>query len=275
MRTLLLLLLLILPALAQEPNLLVLPPVLRGDYLPLSSQQFTQVFTGEVHKLNPKAGIVVPREQDLAGMGYRPADQPPALEQARQLCASYQATHVCYLSIRFRPELTAATGTEPGILAMAGAARLWVFSLELGKVVVDEPISVVRSGLLPKGTKLEQLERDLGNRCAHDLAQQIVTIGQQRAHAARVQGWKQAPPQAAAPAGYSANVKRMFTSIDNYRNAVDSGDLIATTDGQRAALSAWRGLSRPEQAQVEKRYPGTLQWMEGGVYYDLGGYWRR
>lgn len=274
MRYLLLLLsLLSLPGWAQDPKLLVLPPVIRGDYVPMSPQEFTQAFSDEVHKLNPKASVVVPRQQDLAGLGYQPTDQPPPLNQARQLCAAYQATHVCFMSIRFRPELTAATATEPGVLAMGGAARLWVLALDTGKVVIDEPVSVVRSGLLPKGAKLEKVEADLGSRCAHDLAQQIVSVGQQRAAAARVQGWKRQPPQPAAPA-YSANVKRMFKAIDGYRNAVDSGDLISATDDQRATLNVWRTLNPQEQMQVEQAYPGTFQWMEGGVYYDLRGYWR-
>lgn len=274
MRYLLLLCLLVWPAAAQEPKLLVLPPVIRGDYLPMSSQQFTQVFSEEVHKLNPKASVVVPRQQDLGGLGYQPSDQPPALAQARQLCAAYQATHVCFMSLRFRPELTPANGTQPGVLAMGGAARLWVMALDSGQVMIDEPVSVVRSGLLAKGTKLEKLEQDLGNLCAHDLAQQIVSVGQQRAAAARVSGWKQQQaPQPAAPT-YSAKVKRMFSAIDGYRDAVDSGDLISATDDQRSTLNVWRTLNREEQMQVEQRYPGTFQWMEGGVYYDLRGYWR-
>jgi len=270
MRLILLLLLCLAPAWAQEaPRVVVLPPVLRGEYLPMTAAEFTQVFTEEIRKLAPQAQVLMPRADEVPA-----SDQPPTGEEARRLCTSHQATDVCWLAVRFRPQVTAANASQadllPGTLAMSGAARLWIWDAKSTHVAVDEPVSVVRSSWVEPGADLPATARELARKCAHDLAQQIVTVAQRRAAVARVTGWPQAPPQQ----GGSAAVLQMCQSSDRYMRAVRSGDHIGATDAQRAAQATWANLSADERAQVEQRYPGTTRWMDGDPYFDVNGFWR-
>lgn len=267
MRSLLLLLLLCAPALAQEPvKVVVAPIVLRGEYLPLTTEQFTQVFAEEVRKLAPHAAVTLPRLTEAPA-----TDQPPTPEEARRLCAQHGATYACWLSVRFRPQLTPNNSSQadllPGTLAMSGAARLWIWS---ANATIDEPVSVVRSARVEAGASLPDAARELAGRCAHDLAQQIVTVAQQRAAVARVSGWKAEP---AGTAGSEA-VLKMCQSADRYQRAVRTNDHIGATDAQRAARAVWPTLTAEEKAQVEQRYPGAAQWMNGDPYFDVNGFWR-
>ncbi|GMU53681.1 MAG: hypothetical protein AMXMBFR33_28270 [Candidatus Xenobia bacterium] len=274
---LLLLSLLVAPAPSAEGNqgrkVLLFPVLIQGEFKPRSEKEFSQALINQARKIAPKANVIVAREADLSGMQYRAGTQPPSVEEAGRLCAAYGADYAMFLSLRFTPEFV--NGAD-SVLTIAGAARLWAYQASDRKVLVDEPISVVRStpaGSYPTDQQLQPMADKLSTQCINQLAQQIVTVARQSANQQLVQQWAApAPAQPQAPK-VNAAMKRMIDSLERYRRAVDSGDLIGSTDTQRVALSAWRGLSPQEQKQIEAMYPGTWQWMEGGFYYDTGNYW--
>ncbi len=263
------------PTARGEGNKVLLFPVLiQGEYKPRSEKEFTQALINQARKIAPKANVIVAREADLSGMHYAGGTQPPSVEEAARLCAAYDAKFAVWLSLRFTPELVSGADS---VLSIAGAARMWGYRADDRKVVVDEPISVVRStpaGSYPNDQQLVPMADKLSSQCINQLAQQVVTLGRQSANQEMVQQWAR-PAATAQPKvpTVSQSMKRMIDSLERYRKATDSGDLIGSTDTQRMALSAWRDLSPQEQKQIEQMYPGTWQWMEGGFYYDTGGYW--
>ncbi|MCE7870618.1 hypothetical protein DYH09_09600 [bacterium CPR1] len=261
-----------LPARGEGGKVLLFPVLIQGEYKPRSEKEFTQALINQARKIAPKANIIVAREADLGGLHYAGGTQPPSVEEAGRLCAAYDAKFAVWLSLRFTPELVSGADS---VLSIAGAARMWGYQAEDRKVIVDEPISVVRStpaGSYPNDQQLVPLADKLSSQCINQLAQQVVTLGRQSANQEMVQQWARPAAQPQAPK-VNAKMKRMVDSLERYRRAVDSGDLIGSTDTQRVALSAWRDLSPQEQKQIEQMYPGTWQWMEGGFYYDTGNYW--
>lgn len=257
----------------QDKQVLLLPVVMLGDYQPGSSDEFTKAMVDQVTKLAPKVKLDIPRPADLTGLKYSAQAQPPTSDEAARLCAAYGATNAAWLQVRFSPEYQPPASGQAGSLTVAGACRFWAFRASDRAVVVDQPVSVARTVIVPAGTTDEQLAsmtQTLNDQCMNQLAQSIIAVGKAQASRAMTAQW--GTPNVSA-ASYSAGYQRMAKAIATYQKNIDNGDLIGSTDSQRAALSAWRALSASDQKLIEQNYPGTTQWMEGGVYYDIGNYW--
>ncbi|GMU53079.1 MAG: hypothetical protein AMXMBFR33_22250 [Candidatus Xenobia bacterium] len=271
LRCILVILCLTLAGLAQDQRqILLLPVAMLGDYQPGSGQEFTQDLITDTARMAPNAKLVLARPADLAGLQYQAQDQPPSSEEAARLCSAYSTTNAVWLQCRFTPEYQPPVGGQPGVLTVAGGARFWAFRASDRKVVIDQPLSVVRSTVVPVGTDdatLAGLTQKLNSQCMNQLAQQVITVAQQQSAQQRTARWGAPDP---AATGFSAAYQAMAASIQRYQQDVNEGDLIGTTDTQRQCLTNWRALSANDQALIEKNYPGTTQWMEGGVYYDVG-----
>lgn len=271
----LLLLCLAVSGLAQSPReVLLLPVSMVGSYQPGTGDQFTADMVAQIAQMAPHVKLDVARPADLSGLKYDAQSQPPSTEEAARLCAAYGATNAIWLQVRFTPEYQAPTAGQPGSLTVAGAARFWAFRASDRAIVIDQPVSVARTSIVPAGTteaQLSSLTQSLNTQCMNQLAQTIITVAKAQQSRQMTANW--GPPRNPSATGYSAAYQTMARAIDTYQHDLDNGDLIGTTDSQRGALIAWRALTPADRQLIEQNYPGTTQWMEGGLYYDVGNYW--
>lgn len=275
-KIILLLLCLALASAAQtKKQVLLLPISMLGSYQPGTGDQFTKDLMAQVKKLAPNVDLDVARPADLSGLKYDIQDQPPGPDEAARLCAAYGTTNAAWLQVRFTPEYQAPSGGQPGSLTVAGAARFWAYRAADRTVVIDQPVSVARTSIVPAGTtdaQLATISATLNDQCMNQLAQTVIAVGKAQSSQQMTAKW--VGPANPTATGYSAAYQTMARAINAYQKSVNDGDLIGSTDDQRAALTAWRALSPADQQLIEQNFPGTTQWMEGGFYYDVGNYWR-
>ncbi len=257
-----------------QKEVLLLPVNMLGSYQPGTNDQFTNDMVTQIARLAPNVKLDVARPADLSGLQYSVQSQPPSPDEAARLCAAYGTTNATWLQVRFSPTYEAPANGQPGSLTVSGAARFWAFRAADRMVVVDQPVSVAKTTIVPPGTtdaQLASLSETLNSQCMNQLAQAIIAVG--RASASKQMTAQWGPPSNPTATGTSAAYQTMANAINRYQKDVDRGDLIGSTDSQRAALTAWRALTPSDQQLIEKNFPGTTQWMEGGVYYDVGSYW--
>ncbi|MBI3925654.1 MAG: hypothetical protein HY319_08950 [Armatimonadetes bacterium] len=258
------------PAWAQnQPGVaaVILPIVTPGGYLPVSPDDLAQELESQLSRLDPRAQLQVARTADVTAFGYQAnAQQPPSYDVATRLCTAYGTRYVCWVSIRFTPSYD----TQSKMLAVAGAARLWVYNLDKRAVTIDQPISLVRTGMVadvsdPHASQKAEDQLALG--CVDDLANQLVAVAQQKAAQAQAQAWK---PAAAAPPAPSRNYQHMMEAIEAYQQASDQQSYIDLTSAEQQMSSIWLTLDKQEQDTLQKQYPGIVQLLTAP---PNAGYW--
>jgi hypothetical protein len=264
---------LLLPAGAQPVReVLLLPVELPGHFTPINSDQLTERLDKRLTQLAKRAHIQMARRADLTAYQYTAGstDQPPTIQLANQLCAAYKAKYLCWTSIRFQPNYDQASHN----LALAGAARVWLYSQAEGRALIDQPLSLVRSGSVSdvgNETQSRKVAMDLASGCVDDLGMQLVFIAQQQVQAGvptSAPQWNNAPAQTAFQP--SKNYNDMVKAIKAYQHATSNSDLIEVTQTTQNMSSLWMLLNKQEQEAIGNSYPGIVRMMEAPPY---GGYW--
>ena len=258
---------------APDYEVVILPLEMPGYYNPLDSEALTKELEARLSEVGPKAHLQLGRGADLTAYKYvAGSEQPPSNAVAASICRAYQANYACWISIRFQPDYQA----DSGALALAGAARFWVYNAQAAKVVIDQPISLVRVGQVAdindeKASRAVALQ--LAKGCVKDLAGQVASIARQREVAPPVNtaSWQTNPDTKIAQ---SRNYRSMVSATTGYQRAMKSQNLIDTTSTLASMNSAWVALNREERALFQKEYPGAVEMMTATPnYYYGGGYW--
>jgi hypothetical protein len=254
-KTLLMMALLGLPALAESPQVLILPLDISGNYAPIDEDQLTVSLKSRLSALAPGAQLQVARSAELSAFQV-PAgsDHPPSQAQADQLARGYGSKTVAWVSLHFTPHFDTSNNT----LALAGAARIWAYSQEKRMVVLDQPLSLIRTGAV-KDVQDEKLCRQLATQltesCIEDLAVQLVAISEQQRRKPVA-----APQPAQAPSFKgSTNYDHMLKAIRDYQRAERDHDVIDLNSSYQHMFSLWAVLTADEQTQVGKTYPSLTK----------------
>lgn len=257
-------------------EVVILPVEMPGYYNPLDSESLTATLQKELKRLAPRADIQVSRAAELTAYSYKAgSEQPPTAEVAAKICRAYGSKYVCWTSVRFKPEFKGAEDTTAGTLALAGAARIWVYSADKGWAIIDQPVSVVRMGDV-SDVRNEKASRavaeQLAQECINDLAYQIVGIARHtsaQASQVNVSGWTPSAPQVT----HSENYKAMVKAAKQYQTAKGQNNLVGITESDAAMSSAWAKLNGAERRAINEDYPGITDLMTATPIYNYGGYW--
>jgi hypothetical protein len=255
----------------QATQALILPVEASGTYSS-DDEMLTSGLQARLQQLAPQAKIQVARANELSVTKYKTGrDLPPTAGEAEELARNYKTKLICWVDVNFNPSFQADTNT----LAMAGAARVWVYNSDLHRVTIDQPLSLVRTGVVKDVAAAEAsnaVANELVSGCINDLGMQIFSIASQRAKQSeqRVTSWAPAadPPKPAA----SPNYGTMMKSIKDYQKAVRDQSYIDQSQLERDMYYKWVSLNGDEQRQIEKDYPGIAQMMTAPPAYG-GGYW--
>lgn len=255
---------------AAAPEVLVLPVELPGYYTPVDSEDLTKTLEAGLKKFAPQVPLQVSRAADLTAYGYRSgAEQPPTSEMAERICRAYQASHLCWVSVRFQPSYQAETGA----LALAGAARFWAYSADRRQVAFDQSLSLVRVGELKRPEDelaAKSVARTLAQGCINDLAYQIVGLARQRSVRPPASAASWAPYQ--SDPTHSKNYRAMASAIGSYQKAVRDQSLVDITTSQAALTRGWTALNSAERQALEENYPGIKDAMTQVPVYNYGGW---
>ncbi len=252
-------------------EVVILPLEMPGYYDPMDSAALTKTLEGALHEMAPSAKLQVSRAADLTAYGYQAGgEQPPTPELADKVCRAYGANYVCWVSVRFQPDYK----PESGALALGGAARLWAYSADGRKVVVDQPLSLVRVGQVKAGSsdQVAQAEaRELAGGCIKDLAYQIVGIARSRnaRPPAAMSSW---PVAAADDPTQSKNYRNMLKATQAYQRAVRDNSLVDITTSQANLTRCWTVLNQAERTAISQNYPDLKEAMTAVPVYNYGGY---
>lgn len=192
MRYLLSLMLLLAPLKAQEPvNYLLLPVSLRGEYQPVTAEQFAQELVHQVQVQAPQVSVTL-------GAGGDSSFGIP-LEQVPALCQQYGVQRVAWISVKFDHGSTLVqrqpgmVGMEPGqgtvpwrgnaatmdnfVVTVTGLADIQVADSS-GQVIYQESLQLTESDSSTANNGLfGDLETKLALKTADDLAAEIVKAG--------------------------------------------------------------------------------------------------
>ncbi|MBX3171450.1 MAG: hypothetical protein KF760_28840 [Candidatus Eremiobacteraeota bacterium] len=256
----------------QAAQALILPLETTGTYGSDDDVKLTKDLQARLQQLAPQAQIQVAQPSELSVTQYKTGqDRPPSAPEAEELARNYQTKLICWVDVNFNPSFQADTNT----LAMAGAARFWVYNSELHRVTIDQPLSLVRTGVVRDVAAADAshaLASELMHGCISDLGMQIFSIATQRANQnqQRVTTWAPdtAPPKPATSPNYSA----MLKAVKDYQRAVRDQSYIDQSQLERNMYYMWVALNGDEQRQIEKDYPGIAQMMTAPPAYG-GGYW--
>jgi len=257
----------------QGVKALILPVETTGTYGSVDDDKLTQQLKARLQQLAPSAQIQVARSSELGVSQYRTGqDKPPTPAEAEALALAYKTKTVCWVDVNFNPSFQADTNT----LAMAGAARVWVYNTELHRVTIDQPLSLVRTGVVKDvqaADASQAVANELVSNCMNDLGMQIFSIASQRS-AQRQQQVANWAPAAAAPvqAAPSANYNAMVKAVKDYQKAIRDQSYIDQSDIERNLYYMWVTLNADEQRQINQNYPGISQMMTAPPNYG-GGYW--
>ncbi len=263
------------------PDVVILPLEMPGHYDHKASDQLTKTFEEQLHALAPNVHLQLGRGADLTAYQYvTGSEQPPSLDVAKKIARAYEASHVCWISIRFQPDYQADTGN----LALAGAARLWVYDAQQSRLVMDQALSLVRVGQVTdinneQASRAEALQ--LAQGCVKDLAGKLVSIARQnRAMASQPSSAPDWQVEQAAQASHQAqvtnsrNYRAMVSATKEYQRAAQNQNLADLTISQASMNSAWIALNKDERAAFKEAYPYAVQMLEATpAYYYGGGYW--
>jgi len=251
---------------------LILPVETTGSYGSLDDDKLTLQLKTRLQQLAPSAQIQVARSNELAVSKYRTGlDKPPTAAEAEDLARAYKCKSVCWVDINFNPSFQADTNT----LAMAGAARVWVYNSELHRVTIDQPLSLVRTGVVKDvqaADASQAVAAELVSNCINDLGMQIFSIASQRSAQRQQQVANWTPNVAPAQAAPSANYNSMAKAVKDYQRAVRNQSYIDQSDIERNLYYMWITLNGDEQRQIDQNYPGIAQMMTAPPNYG-GGYW--
>lgn len=259
-------------AIPGQTQALILPVETTGTYGSDDDAKLTKDLQTRLQQLAPNAQIQVAHSSELSVTQYKTGqDRPPTASEAEELARNYKTNLICWVDVNFNPSFQADTST----LAMAGAARFWVYNSELHRVTIDQPLSLVRTGVVKNVNSADAshaLAAELMQSCISDLGMQIFSIASQRARQTqqRLNTWvpDTTPARPAASANYTAMVK----AVKDYQKAVRDQSYIDQSQLERNMYYMWVALTGDEQRQIEKDYPGIAQMMTAPPAYG-GGYW--
>lgn len=264
-----------LPGATQTPpgGAVLLPVCLQGTYQPVNASEFTDQLMATLHSAGLGQNATRITEDSLHTAGLTTPERPPSPGVADGLCDQARKRFCVWLSLR----MDATMGVQKDHLAISAATRFWAWDSVTDTVVVDAPLASLHSLPLtanPTPAALQQATRELVQQNIEDLALQIVTLTQQESASQRVQTWQASwqARQPVPPPAPSQTFKAMSQACQDYGKAVGNSDLIATQDALKRAYTAWPQLNAQEQKDIEQTYPGTRNWMNGGVWYG-GGYY--
>ncbi|MBT9581791.1 hypothetical protein IV102_00485 [bacterium] len=257
----------------QDPKqVLLLPLETTGNYAPLDDDKMARTLQARLQQLSPKAQFQAARGADLTAYQYNAAgDAPPTSEQAETMGRAYQANYICWADVHFQPSF------DGGTLALAGAARVWVYSTEQHKVVMDQPMSLVRTGKVKNvkdASASQKLASTLAEGCINDLAVQMVAVAQSRTSQARASSaeWNTDTPPPAFKG--SANYDAVVRAIKDYQRGASSDDYISVNEAEQQLGRLWTTLNKQEMDQLSQAYPSIVQMMNNPPAYGYGtGYW--
>jgi hypothetical protein len=264
------------PVVAQGDGTLLLPIEMPGYYSPAKSELLAEHLKGAVQKTVPNAQIRLVGTGEMSAYDYQPgSEQPPSVAEAQRLTQNYGTANVAWITVQFNPEYDESTGK----LAMAAAARLWVYSFESQRVIVDSPISLLRFGDIDniddEAASLE-VARGLAIECMDGLATYIGQLASQQraADQKRAQSWQRSSSnRVAAPAGFkpSSAYHQMTRAAKSYMRASSSSDLVNKTQSEETMNKLWLQLNAQEQGMIGQQYPGIKRLMN--TQGAGGGYW--
>jgi len=257
------------------PEVVLLPVELPGYFTPVQSDQLSARLDKRLKKVAQNAELQLARRADLTAYAYEAgANQPPQASTAEQICRAYQANYLCWTSIRFQPRYDEKAHT----LALAGAARVWIYSRSDGRVVLDEPLSLIRTGALANGqdrSKGRQVAQNLADGCVDDLGLQLAYLARQRRQQKEQQktagAWKAAPSVGVSPV--SSNYREMVKAIQAYQKAQNSQNLMDITQAQQSMTAYWNRLNGNEQKAIENDYPGIVRLLNAPPIYPYWPYY--
>jgi hypothetical protein len=253
------------------PEVLILPVEMPGYYNPVDSDALTRSLETSLRKLSPRAHLQLSRPADLTAYGYQAGgDQPPSLDMADRLCRAYGANQLAWVSIRFQPDYTPDTG----VLALAGAARVWGYSATQRRVMFDEPLSLVRVDQVRKNADAATTRaatQQLSQGLVGDLAYQLAGVARQRQvrPPASAADWQPVAPDPTQSKAY----KTMVSATQHYQKAVRDSSLVDITTSQAAMTRAWTALNQSERDAIERNYPDIKDAMTEVPVYNYGGYY--
>ncbi len=267
-----------LPGQAQSPpsGAILLPVNLQGPYQPVSGTEFTDQLQAVLQKAGKAGHVVRLSAETLQGLKGLSSQLPPSPAVAEALCNQANRRFCVWISLK----MDATMGNESDHLAMSATSRFWTYDSVQDTVVLDAPVASLHSLPLPQkpsASVLQKATNSLVTQNIEDLALQIVTLVEQESANLRVRGWQAATQarngvQSPPPAATSELFQGMEKACQDYGKAVADGDLMATQDALKRAYTSWPQLNSQEQQLVEQHYPGTVSWMNGGVWYG-GGYY--
>lgn len=255
----------------QAAQALILPVEASGTYSS-DDATLTKGLQTRLQQLAPQAKIQVAQAGELSVTKYKTGqDRPPTAGEAEELARNYKTKLICWVDVNFNPSFQADTNT----LAMAGAARVWVYNSDLHRVTIDQPLSLVRTGVVKDVAAADAsnaLAGELVNGCISDLGMQIFSIASQRAKQNQQKMTAWAPPTAPAKPAASPNYNTMMKAIKDYQKAVRDQSYIDQSQLERDMYYKWVTLNGDEQRQINQDYPGIAQMMTAPPAYG-GGYW--
>jgi len=253
---------------AQPLQVLLLPLETTGSYEPLDDDQMVQKLSSRLQQLAPKAQFQSARAADLTAYSFNASgDAPPSPEQAQSMGRAYQANYICWTDIHFQPSY------NQGMLALAGAARVWIYRCDQHKVVMDQPLSLIRTGKvsnIKNPQACQKVAASLAEGCVNDLAVQMVAVAQQKTQEAR----NTIPTQSLPSSNFqgSADYQSMLKAIAEYQRGGSSDDYIAVNESEQQMSRLWVRLNKAEQDQIEQAYPSIARMMNNPPIYG-SGYW--
>ena len=256
----------------QTTQALILPLETTGTYGSDDDARLTKELQTRLQQLAPQAQIQVAHANELSVTQYKTGqDRPPTAAEAEELARNYKTNLICWVDVNFNPSFQADTNT----LAVAGAARFWVYNTQQHRVTLDQPLSLVRTGVVRDVAAADDshaLAAKLVDQCISDLGMQIFSLASQRSkqNQQQVNNWS-AQTASATPAA-SPNYKTMTRAISDYQRAVRDQSYIDQSSLERNMYYMWVALTGDEQRQIEKDYPGIAQMMTAPPAYG-GGYW--
>lgn len=244
-----------------KPNaeVLILPIELPGYANPVDSEALAKQLQESMQKMSPNTGLQLSRTAELSTFGYQPGnEQPPSLEAANKICGAYGSNYLCWVSVSFQPDFK----PENGSMALAAAARFWGYSFKDRKVIIDQPLSLVRAGHVDNTDDQKAINaeaRRLAEGCISDLAYQIVGVARQQTQRppANLASWS--PP--AEDATQSRNYKNMIRATKDYQRAVRDQNVIDLNSTWAEMNRAWTILNQQERNAIAKNYPDLKETM--------------
>jgi hypothetical protein len=241
---------------AQETKRVLLLPVdIRGSRESLTSDEVTAYLESAVESEAPGVDVVLPTQVMEA------SESPPSVEDARALAKEYNANSVVWLTVRFRDQSLPTASEYTRNLTLSAAARLWIYGDVSDRVIVDEPVSVVRQTPLSSSVGVATQAaamRDLKFSCGTELASSLVHAALDARNRRMVGSWNEPKaPEAAA----SGNYQHFLRAFSAYQTAVAESDFVAAAGAQTEARQAWADLAESDRAKAEAQYPGLQKWI--------------